>query len=132
MANATMSKDEILEAIGNMSVFELAELIEARSVERARHAIAGLLAHSGGIGLATLKGILKLWLFLPPRWQGSFSAGNGPAMRSALLNGRARAWQHGRFWVNDPDCLVARRSFALREQWAQVIDRYGASWRSGT
>jgi large subunit ribosomal protein L7/L12 len=29
MANATMSKDEILEAIGNMSVFELAELIEA-------------------------------------------------------------------------------------------------------
>ena len=28
MANATMSKDEILEAIGNMSVFELAELIE--------------------------------------------------------------------------------------------------------
>ena len=29
MANATMSKDEIIEAIGNMSVFELAELIEA-------------------------------------------------------------------------------------------------------
>jgi large subunit ribosomal protein L7/L12 len=29
MANATMSKDDILEAIGNMSVFELAELIEA-------------------------------------------------------------------------------------------------------
>jgi large subunit ribosomal protein L7/L12 len=29
MANATLSKDEILEAIGHMSVFELAELIEA-------------------------------------------------------------------------------------------------------
>src|SRR5438034_817633 len=29
MANATLSKDEILEAIGNMSVFELAELIES-------------------------------------------------------------------------------------------------------
>ena len=29
MANATMSKDEILDAIGNMSVLELAELIEA-------------------------------------------------------------------------------------------------------
>ena len=29
MASATMSKDEILDAIGNMSVFELAELIEA-------------------------------------------------------------------------------------------------------
>ena len=29
MANATMSKDEILDAIGNMSVIELADLIEA-------------------------------------------------------------------------------------------------------
>ena len=29
MANATMSKDEILDAIGNMSVFELSELIES-------------------------------------------------------------------------------------------------------
>lgn len=29
MANATLSKDEILEAIGNMSVIELADMIEA-------------------------------------------------------------------------------------------------------
>src|SRR3982751_1418186 len=29
MANATLSKDEILEAIGNKTVFELADLIEA-------------------------------------------------------------------------------------------------------
>ena len=29
MATATMSKDEILDAIGNMSVFELSELIES-------------------------------------------------------------------------------------------------------
>ena len=29
MANATLSKDDILEAIGNMSVVELAELIDA-------------------------------------------------------------------------------------------------------
>jgi large subunit ribosomal protein L7/L12 len=29
MANATLSKDEILEAIGNMTVFELVELNEA-------------------------------------------------------------------------------------------------------
>lgn len=33
----------------------------------------------------------------------------------------ARAWQHGRFWVNDPDCLVARPQFALREEWADVV-----------
>ncbi|NOJ58897.1 glycoside hydrolase family 36 protein [Arthrobacter sp. 260] len=37
----------------------------------------------------------------------------------------ARAWQHGRFWVNDPDCLVARPTFALREEWAAVVDRWG-------
>jgi large subunit ribosomal protein L7/L12 len=29
MANATLSKDEILDAIGNMSVFDLADLIDA-------------------------------------------------------------------------------------------------------
>ena len=38
-----------------------------------------------GIGLATLRSILKLWLFVPGRWRGVYSAGNGPAMRSALL-----------------------------------------------
>ncbi len=38
-----------------------------------------------GIGLATLRSILKLWLFVPARWRGVYSAGNGPAMRSALL-----------------------------------------------
>ena len=55
-----------------------------------------LLGLPAGIGLATLKGILKLWLFLPPRWQGSFSAGNGPAMRSALI---------GVFWAREPDLM---------------------------
>ena len=38
---------------------------------------------------------------------------------------RARAWQHGRFWVNDPDCLVARPGFELRRQWAHLIERFG-------
>jgi alpha-galactosidase len=33
----------------------------------------------------------------------------------------ARSWQHGRFWVNDPDCLVARPEFALRDEWADVV-----------
>ena len=38
-----------------------------------------------GIGFATLRAILKLWLFVPPPFSGVRSAGNGPAMRSALL-----------------------------------------------
>ncbi|MFT5131959.1 MAG: ADP-ribosyl-[dinitrogen reductase] hydrolase [Gammaproteobacteria bacterium] len=38
-----------------------------------------------GIGMATLKACLKLLLFIPADKSGVFSAGNGPAMRSALL-----------------------------------------------
>ena len=33
----------------------------------------------------------------------------------------ARAWQDGRLWTNDPDCLVARPQFALRDDWAKVV-----------
>ena len=38
-----------------------------------------------GIGFATLRSILKLWLGIPPTRSGVFSAGNGPAMRSPIL-----------------------------------------------
>ena len=44
-----------------------------------------LLGLPAGIGLATLKATLKLWLGFSPRHSGVFSAGNGPAMRSAVL-----------------------------------------------
>jgi ADP-ribosylglycohydrolase len=44
-----------------------------------------LLGLPAGIGLATLKGTLKLWLGVPPQRSGVFSAGNGPAMRSVVL-----------------------------------------------
>lgn len=39
----------------------------------------------GGIGLATLRSSLKLWLGVSPTKSGVFSAGNGPAMRSHVL-----------------------------------------------
>jgi large subunit ribosomal protein L7/L12 len=56
MANATMSKDEILEAIGNMSVFDLAELIEAFktkfNVTIAVAAPAAAAAGGGGVAAA--------------------------------------------------------------------------------
>jgi ADP-ribosylglycohydrolase len=38
-----------------------------------------------GVGMATARACLKLWLGLPPKRSGVWSAGNGPAMRSALL-----------------------------------------------
>src|SRR3954471_9417376 len=44
-----------------------------------------LLGLPAGVGLATLRSIIKLWLFVPPAWRGVRSAGNGPAMRSGLL-----------------------------------------------
>ena len=55
MANATLSKDEILEAIGNMSVFELADLIEAfktRFNVTIAAAPVGGAAPAGGAGAA--------------------------------------------------------------------------------
>lgn len=44
-----------------------------------------LLGLPAGVGLATLKATLKLWAGFSPEKSGVFSAGNGPAMRSALL-----------------------------------------------
>ncbi len=38
-----------------------------------------------GIGMATLRSCIKLWFFIPPDKSGVFSAGNGPAMRSAII-----------------------------------------------
>ena len=48
-----------------------------------------------------------------------------PSQRAAVLNGVARAYQHGRFWVNDPDCLVARPAVERREDWAAHVEAYG-------
>jgi ADP-ribosylglycohydrolase len=44
-----------------------------------------LLGLPAGIGYATLRAILKLWLGFPSHRSGVFSAGNGPVMRSAVL-----------------------------------------------
>jgi alpha-galactosidase len=48
-----------------------------------------------------------------------------PSQRAATLTTVARAWQHGRFWVNDPDCLIVRPQVERREEWAAVVERYG-------
>ncbi len=52
MATQTMSKDDILEAIGNMSVFELAELIEAFKEKFGVTIAAPAAAPAGGAGAA--------------------------------------------------------------------------------
>ena len=58
-----------------------------------------LLGLPAGIGLATLKAIVRLWLGFPPDQSGVWSAGNGPAMRSAIL---------GAYFSDDPE---NRRAF---------------------
>jgi large subunit ribosomal protein L7/L12 len=53
MANATMSKDEILDAIGNMSVLELSELVEAFKTKfnvTISAALVGAAPAAGGAG----------------------------------------------------------------------------------
>ena len=44
-----------------------------------------LLCLPAGIGFATLRSIIKLWIGFPPSKSGVYSAGNGPAMRSAII-----------------------------------------------
>jgi alpha-galactosidase len=47
-----------------------------------------------------------------------------PSQRAAAQNTRWRAWQHGRFWVNDADCIVAGSHVERREEWAEVVERF--------
>lgn len=63
---------------------EDAETAHRRFRLRLRHHLRlWLLGLPAGIGLATGKSLFKLWAFLPN--SGVFSAGNGPAMRAAVL-----------------------------------------------
>src|SRR5450756_1104727 len=57
-----------------------------------------LLGVPAAIGLATLRAILKLWLGFSPKNSGVASAGNGPAMRSAII---------GAYFANDPKNRLA-------------------------
>lgn len=60
-----------------------------------------LIGLPGGIGLATAKACLKLWVGFPPGKNAVRSGGSGPAMRSAIL---------GAYFANDPE---RRREFVL-------------------
>lgn len=44
-----------------------------------------LLGLPAGVGFATLRSVLRLWFGVSPQRSGVFSAGNGPAMRAAIL-----------------------------------------------
>jgi ADP-ribosylglycohydrolase len=66
----------LIEANSDLNVFQ-------RSLaRRLRHWLLGIPA---GIGTATLRSIIRLWMGISPERSGVFSAGNGPAMRAAIL-----------------------------------------------
>lgn len=58
-------------------------------------------------------------------WQSPNGHPSEPSQANATRNTIARAWQHGRFWINDPDCLMLRPEVERREDWARTVERYG-------
>ena len=60
------------------------------------------------------------WHHLPP--DGDMSQ---PATSAAMVTGRARAYQHGRWWVNDPDNLLLQPGVEHREEWAEHVRGFG-------
>jgi alpha-galactosidase len=57
-----------------------------------------------------------------PQWEPDLGDISQPGMRSALAAGRARAWMHGRLWVNDPDCVLVRPQVERPEPWGEYIE----------
>jgi alpha-galactosidase len=59
------------------------------------------------------------------RWDPPMGDVSQPSQLGALLIGRARAWQHGRFWTDDPDCILVRPEVERREVWAGYLAARG-------
>jgi ADP-ribosylglycohydrolase len=80
-----------------------------------------------GVGLATARAILKLWVGFPPNQSGVCSAGNGPAMRSAIIGAyfssnpeRRREFVNAstRITHTDPRAEIAALAVAEAAAWA--------------
>jgi len=74
--HAAFVAQALIRSRGNVNLFQ-------KSLARSLR--GWLLALPAGVGFATARSILKLWLGFPPQKSGVFSAGNGPAMRSPVL-----------------------------------------------
>lgn len=60
-----------------------------------------------------------------PQWapeHGDMSLAGGASAELSVLS---RSYQHGRFWVNDPDCLLLRPGIERRERRADLVARHG-------
>jgi len=86
-----------------------------------------LLTLPAGVGFATLRSILRLWIGVDSRRSGVFSAGNGPAMRSAPIGAffadspeRLDVFVEASTQIThtDPRALTGARAVALLAAWA--------------
>ncbi len=95
--------------------------------ELARRFRFWLLGFPGGIGVATLRSILRLWIDFRPEKSGVFSAGNGPAMRAAVIGAavdnptllRELAGASSRITHTDPKAEFGAFAVALATQMAR-------------
>ena len=87
-----------------------------------------LLGAPAGIGLATLKAILRLWVGFSPDRSGVRSAGNGPAMRSAIIGayfaddaGQRRAFVAAATRLTHTDPKAETAALAVAEAAAWIV-----------
>jgi len=93
-----------------------------------------LLGLPAGVGLATSRSILKLWIGFNPQRSGVFSAGNGPAMRAAILGAAINDRQTLRNFVRassqithtDPKAEFGAFAVALAAQMAREQETISA------
>jgi ADP-ribosylglycohydrolase len=92
-----------------------------------------LLGLPAGIGGATLRAVLKLWAGCPPTRSGVWSAGNGPAMRAALLGvclgddrDRLRAYVRTSTRLTHTDPRAERGALLVA-----LAAHHGAAWGPG-
>ena len=85
-----------------------------------------LVSLPAGIGLATLRSILRLWLGFNPARSGVHSAGNGPAMRSAVIGAvfasrtdllEAYVEASTKLTHSDPRAVIGARTVARLAGW---------------
>jgi len=87
-----------------------------------------LLGLPAGIGFATLRAILKLWLGFPPTRSGVHSAGNGPAMRSGIIGAyfydepeKRREFVHAATFLTHTDPRAVTAALAVAEATALAV-----------
>jgi alpha-galactosidase len=60
-----------------------------------------------------------------PRWSPADGDMSSPGGEAAELSVHGRAYQHGRYWVNDPDCLLLGPAVEHRERRVKMVREHG-------